>query len=113
MVRRRPAGAPRAVLTLALLCGLALCLCIPASPALAARVLPTGLYEPDYTSSDVATKTTAFNRSVEARAAFALIYVDWSKVAPFTKPLGFVPSNPADPNYDWSAIDPAVADASA
>ncbi len=53
------------------------------------------------------------DRSAQARAGFVLVYVDWSVVAPYNRPVGFVPSNPADPNYDWSAVDAAVRDASA
>jgi hypothetical protein len=102
----------RLFLPAAVIC-VALCLSIEASPASAARGFSTGLYEPDYTSPDIATQTTAFNRSVEAGAGYSLIYVDWSTVAPFSKPLGFVAANPADPNYHWGAIDGAVRDASA
>ena len=105
--------ARRAVLAAAVICVSAPCLFTLASPALGARGFSTGLYEPDYTSRDVAIQTTAFNRSVEAGAGNSLIYVDWSGVAPTSKPLGFVPANPADPNYRWGAIDAAVRDASA
>src|SRR5262245_14892015 len=103
--------APRAALAASLICASLLCACIQASPALAARGFSTGLYEPDYTSPDAATQTSAFDGSVEARAGYTLIYVDWSGVAPPTEPVGFVPTNPADPSYHWSAIDAAVVDA--
>jgi hypothetical protein len=107
------ARAPRAVLAAAVICAAALCASILAAPALAERGFETGLYEPDYTSSDASTQTLAFDRSAQARAGFTLIAVDWSSVAPNSKPLGFVPSNPGDTNYKWGPIDAAVRDASA
>lgn len=82
-----------------------------APAAHAVRGFETGLYEPDYT--DEATQTQAFDRSVQARAGYVLIYVGWDTVAPQTRPVGFDPSNPSDPNYKWSGIDAAVRDAKA
>ena len=84
-----------------------------APAAQAVRGFETGINEPDYVSEDQATQSLAFARSAEARATFSLIYVNWAAVAPSSKPLGFVPANPADPNYRWSAIDAAVRDANA
>lgn len=104
-------GPRRLLLGAALLCALTLFV-LPATSAQAARGFETGIYEPDYTSSDTATQTLAFSRSVQAEAGFVLIYVDWSTVAPYSKPLGFVASNPADPSYDWAKVDAAVRDAS-
>jgi hypothetical protein len=97
----------------AVIVGAAFCASVLASQAHAARGFETGIYEPDFTSQDAATQTLAFDRTVQARAGFSLIYVSWSSVAPSSTPLGFHASNPADPNYDWSAIDAAVEDASA
>jgi hypothetical protein len=101
------------LLTAALICGAAFCVSVQAPPAHAARGFETGIYEPDFTSGEAATQTLAFDRSVQARAGFTLIYVDWSRVAPYSRPAGFVPSNPADPHYQWAAVDKAVRDASA
>lgn len=100
------------VLAAAAVCVAALCASVLAPSAHAARGFDTGIYEPDYTSGDQATQSVAFARSAEARARFALIYVNWASIAPSSKPLGFVPSNPVDSNYDWSTIDAAVRDAS-
>jgi len=101
------------MLAVAALCAAACCTAAQTPSANAARGFETGLYEPDYTSGDLATQSLAFERSAEARARFALIFVSWAGVAPPTKPLGFVPSNPVDPSYDWGAIDAAVRDANA
>ena len=34
--------------------------------------------------------------------------VDWSQIAPATRPANFDPSNPDDPAYDWSSADEAI-----
>jgi hypothetical protein len=101
----------RALLMVAVFCATSLALAQHASTAKAARGFATGLYEPDYTSSDRATQVLAFNRSVQARAGITLIYVDWSTVAPYSRPAGFNPADPADPHYDWNKVDAGVRDA--
>jgi hypothetical protein len=95
----------------AVLCAAAIC--AHATSAHAARGFDTGIYEPDFTSTDTAAQTQAFDRSEQADAGSVLIYVDWGGVAPYTKPAGFDASNPADPHYDWDKIDAAVRDAAA
>src|ERR671930_1420973 len=103
-------GARRTLAVALVVCAGALALLAPSAHA--ARGFETGIYEPDYTSDNSATQTTAFDQSVQARAGFTLIYVDWSRVAP-SDPVGFVPTNPADPNYNWDDVDAAVRDAAA
>jgi hypothetical protein len=39
------------------------------------------------------------------------ITLAWPSVAPATQPAEWDPSNPADPNYNWTVIDPIVQDA--
>jgi hypothetical protein len=84
-----------------------------ASAAHAARGFDTGIYEPDFTSSDPAVQTLAFDRARQARAGSVIIYVDWSGVAPYSLSPGFQASNPADPHYDWTKVDAGVNDAAA
>jgi hypothetical protein len=103
----------RRLFMIASACAVLLVLALQASASQAARGFETGIYEPDFTSRDAATQTLAFDRSVQTRAGFTLIYVDWSLVAPSSRPAGFVPSDPADPRYRWNAVDAAVRDASA
>jgi hypothetical protein len=103
-------GAWRGLLAATVVSAAALALLVPSAHA--ARGFETGIYEPDYNSTNEATQTLAFDRSAEARAGFTLIYVDWSRVAPYTRPAGFDAANPADPAYHWNAIDAAVRDAS-
>ncbi len=79
-----------------------------ASPAHAARGFETGIYEPDF-GDDVAAQTRALDRTAQARAGFALIYVGWDNVAPSAPPP--TPGNPGDPVYNWGTIDAGVRDA--
>ncbi|MFL5908296.1 MAG: hypothetical protein ACJ75Z_11965 [Solirubrobacterales bacterium] len=81
--------------------------------AQAARGMELGLYDPEFGAGDAATQTVAFDRSVEARAGIVLVYVRWDGVAPSSRPAGFVPTNPADPAYNWASTDAAVQDATA
>ena len=37
------------------------------------------------------------------------IFALWSRIAPASKPRGFQPADPADPNYQWFFLDQAVA----
>ncbi len=81
--------------------------------AAAARGMDLGIYEPEFSFPTPSLQTAAFDRASQAHAGFALVYVTWSGVAPTSKPAGFNAANPADPAYDFSAIDTAVRDASA
>ena len=47
----------------------------------------------------------------EAGATLARINVSWAQIAPGVRPAGFVPANPADPGYNWAAIDAQVRSA--
>ena len=52
----------------------------------------------------------------EARAAngkVARLYADWRHIAPQSPSPAFDASNPASPEYDWSALDASVRDAAA
>jgi hypothetical protein len=86
---------------------------VHAPAAQAARGMELGIYDGDFVSGDLGTRTTVLNEAVQARAGWVLLYVAWSAVAPHTLPAGFAPSNPADPNYNFDSIDAAVRDANA
>lgn len=53
----------------------------------------------------------AFARVRGSGARFVHLIVPWGKVAPPEPPAGWSPDDPADPNYDWSAIDRLVVGA--
>src|SRR6476660_2266882 len=86
------------LLSMAIFCAATLAIGLHASTAHAARGFDTGIYEPDFTDNNPAIQSTAFDHAKQARAGSVIVYVDWSRVAPYGKPLGFVASNPADPN---------------
>ena len=46
-------------------------------------------------------------------ATVARLMLAWPSVAPVTEPQSWDPSDPADPNYTWSAFDASVRDATA
>jgi hypothetical protein len=62
-------------------------------------------------SGDPSVRDTWFNRAVGARAQIVRLSVFWRAVARNGRPAN--PTNPADPDYDFSGLDAAVKDASA
>jgi hypothetical protein len=98
----------------AILAAAALALLSAQPPAAqAARGFDLGVYEPDFGINNVAAQTQAFDATAQARAGFALIYLNWRSIAPTTRPAGFDPANPADPGYKFTSADAAVRDATA
>src|SRR5262245_62141499 len=83
-----------------------------APKAHAARGLELGLYDGEFTN-DGGVGTTALDRTVQAHAGWALIYVTWSGVAPASRPAAWSPTDPGDSHYHWDAFDNAVRAASA
>lgn len=81
------------------------------SPSASARGLTTGFYEPSYLSPDAKVRDTWFSRTVQENARIVRIGVNWSSVAGSNPPAN--PTNPADPDYDFSRIDAAVKSARA
>ena len=81
-----------------------------ASGARAAQPLVPAMFDPFMAPVPSATDVT---RLKAAGVTVLRLAVDWSQVAPATRPAGFDPSNPADPAYNWSAVDEAVSAAAA
>ena len=50
----------------------------------------------------------ALTRVRSAGASVVRLYLIWRHVAPTTLPASFRPTNPADPHYDWKAVDRIV-----
>jgi hypothetical protein len=73
-----------------------------AQPLETAVVDPVSFYGPD--------AGLEFGRVRAAGSSTVRILVHWRWIAPFTatKPAGFDASNPTDPAYDWSLLDPLV-----
>lgn len=82
-------------------------LLVPASAEAEFRV---GFQDYDYVSPDAQLRQKVFEKSAELNASIARLNLDWSQVA---KTVPADPSNPADPAYDFSAIDAAVVEARA
>lgn len=99
----------RTVLALAL-AGLTLGV-VSAGATAAPRGLELGVTDPALISSDATLREEWMARAASARADLALLGVDWSKIAPAHRPTGFDPADPADPAYNWEALDAAVRSA--
>ena len=96
---------------LLLVCLLAVGLASAGDAVAANRPLETGIFDPKtYESAD---GDLALNKTRAAGASTVRIWLGWQGVAPDgeTKPEGFDPRNPFDPNYSWGQIDHLVADA--
>jgi hypothetical protein len=87
------------LLALALLCR---------APAAVAHGLKLGLADASFSSADPAVREEWLARAQGARAQLVLLGVPWSAIAPRNRPADFDPTDPADPSYDWSALDDAV-----
>lgn len=59
---------------------------------------------------EVGDASVAADRVRDAGGSFLTTWVRWNDVAPKTKPADWDPSNPFDPHYDWSRIDPWVVE---
>ncbi len=70
------------------------------------RPLRTALFDP---YSFVGANNNAYAMAAEAGSSFARLIVHWSSIAPATRPVGFVPSDPASPGYSWATVDRMVA----
>ena len=78
------------------------------APTAGARPLETGVTTPDLGPGE----QLGFNRIKAAGAGFTRVIIFWAQVAPQTEPSSWDPSDPDDPNYDWSASDEAIQMAS-
>ena len=75
------------------------------------RPLATGLFDPK--AFEAVDGDLALDKTREAGATTVRIWLGWQGVAPQgdTKPAGFDPRNPFDPNYYWDYIDGLVINA--
>jgi hypothetical protein len=79
----------------------------------AVRGLQLGLADSTFNSPDGAVRSEWTARARGAGASLALLGVGWAGIAPKDPPAGFDPADPADPAYDWEALDAAVRAAAA
>jgi hypothetical protein len=90
------------------LAGLLLLGACPAATAAGPRGIELGVTDPALASSDPVLRDEWMARAASARAGLVLLGVDWSRIAPSRRPAGFDAADPADPAYDWEALDGAV-----
>jgi hypothetical protein len=53
----------------------------------------------------------SFERTRDAGARWVRLVLDWEHIAPKQQPGSWDPTDPGDPNYDWSYIDTGVTEA--
>jgi hypothetical protein len=82
--------------------------CSAVGASAASASFTTGLWGAGYTSLNPSVRGDEFDNTVEARAQIARIDVVWRSLVS-GQPAD--PTNPADPAYDFAAIDAAVGDA--
>jgi hypothetical protein len=73
----------------------------------AVRPLETGVTTPDANRSE----RLGYDRIKQAGANMTRIIINWALVAPDTEPESWDPTDPDDPNYDWSEYDFAIGNA--
>lgn len=80
----------------------------PEETVAAPRGLQLGLADTAFNGTDAALREEWMTRAQAARAGLVLLGVAWSGIAPKLPPAGFDPADPADPAYDWEALDGAI-----
>ena len=81
-------------------------------PPAEARGLTTGFSEDNmFLSPDASTRAYWFGRAAADKAQIARVNIYWRKAVGSSPPAN--PTNPADPDYDFSRLDGAVRDATA
>lgn len=83
----------------------------PVGALAAPHGLQLGLTDDTFESPNPLLREEWTSRARGAGADLALLTVDWSAVAPRTRPAAFDPADPADPAYRWSVLDGAVRSA--
>lgn len=81
---------------------------LAAPSAAAPRGLQLGVAEPTFNSPDGTLRDEWMERARGAGAGLVWLGVSWAGIAPKATPAGFDPADPADPAYDWQALDGAV-----
>jgi hypothetical protein len=74
--------------------------------------LATG-FGSDTLAPEAGQANTWFGRMEQLGSSWVRIAVAWNVIAPSTRPAGFNPSDPGDPNYNWFVLDILVRDAAA
>lgn len=80
------------------------------APSFAGAIRPfeTGVTTPDAEQSE----QLGYDRIKGAGASFTRVIISWAAVAPDVQPETWDPTDPEDPNYDWTEYDAAIQRAS-
>jgi hypothetical protein len=106
--RRRPHSGRRQLVLIASL------LAISAPAARGAPGLTTGFaLDPALTDSSAIANSFWIPRAVAEGAGMVRVNIIWSRVAPASRPAGFVAGDAASPGYKWTQTDAAVRELSA
>jgi hypothetical protein len=89
-------------------------------PLLTSKALPgpstlvTGFVDNwDFESPSAAVRSQWLGKAQQLGSAMVRLDVSWASIAPGQPALGFDPADPADPGYDWTALDADVRSAAA
>lgn len=83
------------------------------SGASGSRSLTVGFSEPLFVSTNAAARQAALRQAAAVNAKAARLQLDWSAIAPASKPAGFNPRDPGSPYYSWGHYDAAIREARA
>ena len=86
-------------------------LSLGSASAAEARPFALGLTDPVFASTAAAERDTWLDRAVASNASTVLPAAQWSAIAPAQRSSAFDPTDPADPAYNFAALDAAVRDA--
>jgi hypothetical protein len=87
---------------------------VPRAKALAPLTLGfSGGADVALASGNATTQAFWVPRAHSERAQIIRLDVTWSTIAPKTLPSSFAPTDPADPNYNWAAVDEQVRELAA
>jgi hypothetical protein len=103
--RSRRRGLPRGVPWASLLLLVTVFLGVNTASSAAARPIETGVTAVDIVGLD---GPLGFEKIREAGARWTRAMIVWPDVAPDSQPENWDPTDPADPNYDWSYFDQQI-----
>lgn len=101
----------RRIIVLPALAGVLALTAIVPGQASAARTISTGIADGVFMDSRTSVRDQWFDRAQEGNISLLRVGVNWSFIAGTPRPSN--PSNPADPGYNWTALDRVVREASA
>ena len=75
------------------------------------KKLPIGFGDVLLVSTDAGLRGAVFDEAVATGSTVVRLFVSWRQIAPADLTPAFEATDPADPQYDWSAVDAAIGTA--